>query len=105
MYSENAEFKVHPSFTKHPESVKAMVGEKVTFSVEAGGEGPLTYQWYYYSPKIGGWRLIGSNAVDNKTLTVIVIEDYANYKYRCVVTDANEWTSTSTEAKLTLVQT
>ena len=105
MYSKTVKYKILPRFTKNPESVKATVGQTVTFSAEAAGEGPLTYQWYYYSPAIGEWRLLGSASIDKKSIMVFVSEDKANYKYRCVVTDANNLTSTSTEATLTLVRT
>ena len=39
---------------KAPESVVATEGESVTFSVEASGQPPLAYQWYWNQTPIAG---------------------------------------------------
>jgi len=44
-----------------PDSIAACLGETVTFSVTASGDGPLTYQWYHGStPLSDGGRVAGA---------------------------------------------
>jgi hypothetical protein len=67
--------------------------------VTATGAG-LTYQWQYYT----GSNWVDSGLAGNKTATLSVGATTARngQKYRCLITDANGVTTTSSAATLTV---
>jgi len=46
-----------PLLVESPESVSALQGERVIFHVEASGQGPLTYQWFFEGAAIEGAQM------------------------------------------------
>ena len=73
--------------TKQPEDASNAIGENVTFSVEASGEG-LSYQWEWRNAT-SDWKAttVAGNKTD--TITVQVTAARNGLQYRCVVTDKN----------------
>ena len=73
--------------TKQPVDASNAIGENVTFSVEASGEG-LSYQWEWRN-STSDWKAttVAGNKTD--TITVQVIAARNGNEYRCVVTDKN----------------
>ena len=43
-----------PQIVRHPESQTVVVGQSVTFTVEAAGTEPLTYEWYRNGVRLSG---------------------------------------------------
>lgn len=88
------------SISSQPKSVRAAVGQTVSFSVWATGEPPLSYQWQ--RKKSGGsWKNIdGATApdftIDQATLAMDGV------KYRVIVTDGLGNRVTSSTATLTV---
>ena len=77
-------FKAATVIAQHPQSQQVAVGGTVTFSVTAGGEGPLSYQWRKNGSVLGnGGRISGATSA---TLQIddVVTTDFGNYT--CVVT-------------------
>ena len=80
----------------HPNDVYCNAGDTVTFEVEAsGGTKPYTYQWQYtYDDADEEWfdfyEEEWASGYFTDTLLVDIMEaDFdGNYRYRCVVTDA-----------------
>ena len=91
--------KVETVITAQPKSVTATAGSTAKFTVTATGAG-LTYQWQYYT----GSNWVDSSLTGNKTATLSVGATTARngQKYRCVITDANGVTTTSSTATLTV---
>ena len=69
------------------------------FSVTATGAG-LTYQWQYDSGK--GWTNSTASTAKAAALSVPVTAAKNGFKYRCIITDANGKTKTSSSATLTV---
>jgi hypothetical protein len=84
---------VAPTITTQPQSRTNLVGSTVSFSVEAAGTGPLSYQWLFGGLGIPG----GTN--DTLNLTAIQITDAGGYA--AVVANAFG-TVTSSVATLTV---
>jgi hypothetical protein len=62
-----ADFASPPVITKQPQTISAIVGSAVTFSIEATGTAPLTYQW-----KVNGFDIFGeTNSTYNITNATI----------------------------------
>ncbi len=74
-----------PVITKQPTSQVAAVGEKVTLSVVALGNG-LTYQWQYKNKAATDWTN-ASGKTANWQLTVANV--HFGFDFQCVITDAN----------------
>ena len=73
-----------PTFTEHPESVKALYGDTVKFEVTASGTN-LKYQWQYKpSSRNGTWTNTGSNS--NSLSVLATYND--KYSYRCLISDS-----------------
>ena len=85
--------------TKQPQSVSLELGQKVTFSVGAVGQG-LSYRWYYRRP-YGDWKEATAKGYDTSSLRVTAKKNNVGTKYRCIVTDSFGNTLTSEEAVLT----
>ena len=84
-----------PIITTQPEDQYAEVGETVTLTAAATGEGTLSYQWQY--SKDGGetWTTCTSSASKKKAFTFTMYAKYSGRYYRCLVTDANGQTTTA----------
>ncbi len=96
-YSNAAKLTVKTTITAQPADKSAPIGGTAKFTVKATGAG-LTYQWQYYT----GSKWTNSGFTGNKTasLSVPVTVARNGQKYRCVVTDANGATVTSSTAVL-----
>ena len=70
-----------------PSNATAVVGASAKFTVEAVGEGELSYQWYSRTSSSAQWTK--SNFSGNKTaeLTVATNLTRNGYQYACVITD------------------
>jgi hypothetical protein len=77
-----------PSITTQPASVSTTTGGSASFSVVAGGAGPLTYQWYF-----GGSPIEGATSA---TLTLTDVQSAQAGSY--TVTVSNAFGSVTSEA-------
>ncbi len=86
-----------PTITTQPHDITAKIGDTALFKVVATGN-DLTYQWQYYT----GSKWTNSGLTGNKTaaLKVAVTAARNGQQYRCVITDANGASVTSTAVKL-----
>ncbi len=98
--SDEVTLSVLPKITRQPADVHALPYRWFELSVEAIGEGPLTYQWDYYDPKQGHWAHFGGLGTGQMILKSLADPDHANWSYRCVVTDANGMKSKSNSVKV-----
>ena len=85
--------------TEQPQSVSLELGQKVTFSVGAVGQG-LSYRWYYRRP-YGEWKEVTAKGHDTASLKFTVKKKNVGTTYRCAVTDSSGNTLISEEAVLT----
>lgn len=88
-----------PAITKQPKPVSAAEGGSATFTVEASGTNPLSYQWWMeddgVSTKIG---------TDSPTLTLKNLDpDWDNISFWCVVSN-EQGKATSDKAQLTVLK-
>ena len=74
------------------------VGELATFTVEAQGDG-LKYQWQYSKDGIT-WKNSNSAGYNTPSMTVKITETRDGQQYRCIVTDSNNRSVTSSAAKI-----
>ena len=98
VFSHSAE---PPRITTHPHEVKdAVPGKLVTFSIEAAGTEPLSYQWEY-NPDTEGWseEWQPCSGSDTNTLTIPSVQKSNEGSYRCVVSNC-AGSRTSKAAKL-----
>ena len=70
--------------SKHPEDIKAKIGDIARFGIETEGEN-LTYQWQYQNPDSDLWIDIRSGKTDTLTFDVSAKDD--GCKFRCIVSD------------------
>ncbi len=96
-YSNAATLKVKTTITAQPNGVNAAIGETAKFTVAATGIG-LKYQWQYNSGD--GWKNSGASGATTATLSINAKTTYNGWKYRCIITDANGATATSSVATL-----
>ena len=94
---ESAEAGSSIVITKQPESVKAEVGETVTFTVEATGA--TGWQWQY-SKDQENWYNTGLSGSRTATISVPVIESRYGFYWRCVLTGTDGTTLASSGALL-----
>ena len=87
------------AITKQPVSVTVDVDKTATFTVTATGEG-LTYLWQYRANANSEWKTYSSTV--GASLSVAGKTYRNGYQYRCVITDAEKNTVTSTAATLTV---
>ena len=85
---------VAPAITSQPVSESVSGGSKVTFTVTAGGIGPLGYQWYYNGSAISG------ATTTNYTLAWVATTNMGNYM---VVVSNTGGSVTSSVASLTVL--
>lgn len=86
------------AITKQPVDAAAILGEKVTVSVEATGY-PLKYQWYY---RDAGGKDFNRSSIKESDYTVIMKEARIGREVYCVITDAYGNKITSDVATLNL---
>lgn len=82
-----------PFITRHPVSQSVLLGDSATFTVQATGRAPLSYQWMK-----NGVDIAGATAT-NYTVNNVQQGDLANYSARAF---NNEGTATSSNATLTI---
>ena len=70
--------------SRHPEDIKAKIGDIAKFEIEVEGEN-LTYQWQYQNPGSDLWLNINSGRTDTLTFDVSAKDD--GCKFRCKVSD------------------
>jgi len=91
---------------KHPKNVTGQHAEKVQFKVEAKGQnGPFTYQWLIQTPDneaplriTDGFTWAEGQYTDTLTVAVDSKKLTSDYKFSCIVTDANGKKTYSKEA-------
>ena len=83
--------------TSQPKDFTGVIGENAIFSVVAQGSG-LKYQWQ--SNSSGTWVNSSLPGATSTTLTVGITSARDGYKFRCVVTDSYNKTTTSNEVIL-----
>ena len=71
---------------EHPEDASAKVGDDVTFTVVAEGDG-LTYQWYFTKPGKTAQFASVMEGSDEATITVPMTADRDGQTYLCKVMD------------------
>ena len=71
------------SITQQPGEAAAVLGEKVSVSVEAAGDS-LKYQWYYRDT---GAKNFSRSSIKESTYTITMTEARASREVYCVVTD------------------
>jgi len=71
---------VPPSITNQPQTISKTVGQTATFTVSAGGTGPLAYQWHF-----NGTNLPGATA---STLSLSNVQTNQAGLYSATVTNA-----------------
>ncbi|MBQ6076238.1 MAG: hypothetical protein IJK86_08850 [Lachnospiraceae bacterium] len=91
---------ITPKITVQPKSISVTAGNTAKFSVTATGAG-LKYQWQYKYPN-GSWTNSGYASGKTATLQFSALAKYNGVQYRCVITDANGKTVTSSAVKLTV---
>ena len=78
--------------TRQPQVVQAAEGDEVYFFVEVdGGTEPYSYQWQYINDGRDYWDdFIVEGFSDTDTLFVVVeaVDFSENFRYRCIITDA-----------------
>ena len=77
--------KYAPTITTQPQDVEVKENETATFTVNAAGTKPLSYQWQQGTDKGSRWTNIDSATSDTYT-TGKTTMDMSGTQYRCVVT-------------------
>ena len=95
--SINSKFRI----TRQPVDVYASIGDTIYFDIAA--DGASGYQWYFSKDGGNSWNVSGMAGSTTNRLTVQVIANRINQRYRCVVTSNNGDTLTSDAA--TILQT
>jgi len=72
--------------TKQPFNVACTEGVKVTFSVQASGDG-LTYLWYWRKNETSDWGVCGFTGAQSSSMVVEAIAARNGYQYRCRIKD------------------
>lgn len=73
---------------RQPQSVTALVGDTVTFAVDASGTG-LTYQWQWRASSTAAWRNTSVAGNQTDTITMDATTTQNGYQYRCTIYDVN----------------
>ncbi len=88
-----------PVITQHPTNQSVPEGSTVTFSVEATGQAPLSYQWYKGGVGMtNGGRISGATGASLQIAGVITADQDS---YQCTVTNAHG-SASSNPASLTV---
>ena len=101
--SNAATLTVVPRITKQPASITKAVGDTATFTVEATGKAPLSYQWQSRKDANTAWSNSGQSGAKTKTLSVATLAGLNGWQFRCVVTDGNGKSWGSNPATLTVI--
>ena len=88
-----------PAITSQPSSVTVDEDATATFSVDATGDG-LSYQWQYQASDSSSWSNTSATGCTTNTMRVKATAGLNGRKFRCVVTDQNGNSVTSSEATL-----
>ena len=78
-----------PTIITHPQAVEDVVpGKVVTFSIEAAGTEPLSYQWQHRKGWEGAkWQLCDTKSSGSATLTISSVQKPNEGSYCCVVSN------------------
>jgi hypothetical protein len=87
------------AITAQPENYVGQVGDTVSFTVEAAGN-DLSYQWQFSSDAGATWKASGLPGNDTATLSTTFTEARMIYRFRCVVTDGNGNSVTSSIVRM-----
>lgn len=90
--------------TKHPTDQTVIVGETATFTLQAVGEGQLTYDWRYKSPTASAWSKMTTFNLNTATRTPTGTS-YDGYLIRCTVSDFHGNQVVSKTATMHVVET
>ena len=100
--SDAATLTVCPKITTQPQSKTVKVGDSVSLTVAVTGKATLKYQWQYKAPGATSWSNSSAASAKTATYTFDVKASHHGYQFRCVVTDGNSKTATSSAATLTV---
>ena len=84
----------------HPTKQTGLVGDYVTFTVEAESENDLSYQWLYKSTEDDAEFTEVEEDGTESSLTVEITAENIGYKYKCKITDDQGNYEISESAKL-----
>ena len=87
MYSKIVTLHVKPAVTAQPKDQTVKAGKKVSFTVEAAGNG-LTYQWYYRTPGSDSWKAVTAASGQTANYTLTAASRHNGYLYRCKVSNS-----------------
>lgn len=90
------------TITSQPENYAGSVGDVAEFTVGAVGE-DLKYQWYYSKNYGVSWGESSSTGSNTPTLTLTLSKANSGRMYRCVITDKNGQSITSSEVQLRIL--
>ncbi len=99
VYSSSATLTVSDTFAifAQPEDQYGVIGEKANFYLQAGGT-DVSYQWQESENGTSGWTNLDS--ATNPRLQLTVSASNVSMYYRCVITNGDGKTLTSTAARL-----
>jgi Immunoglobulin I-set domain. len=100
--SDAATLTIKPKITTMPKDTTVTAGSTAKFTVAASGIGTLTYQWQAYNPNTKKWVNSGAASAKTANLSIAASAGHNGFKFRCVVTDANGNSTTSSEATLNI---
>jgi|GEM_PF-4883557 len=87
--SNAATLTVVPKITAQPKDRTVTAGSTATFTVEATGKGPLTYQWQSRKNDASAWSNSAQSGAKTKVLSAKALAGLSGWQFRCVVTDGN----------------
>ncbi len=99
---KGAQTKSSSVITSNPASVTASEGQNAVFRITASGSG-LKYQWQSRISGANAWGNTSMTGYNTQTLTVKASKNLNGAQFRCVATDSNGATYTSTVATLNVV--
>ena len=89
--------------TSEPEDFKGTIGTTATFEVEATGDN-LEYQWQYANPIYFEWIDIDESSAKTALLEIQDIDNYADKRIRCLITDSTGKTYPSHTARIIVIE-
>jgi hypothetical protein len=93
-----------PKITTQPSNKSVTAGTTAKFTVAASGTGTITYQWQSRKNSSATWANSGQSGSKTATLSVATTAGLNGWQFRCIVTDGNGQTVTSSAATLTVTQ-
>ena len=88
--------------TSQPKDASVTVGSTAKFSVEAVGEGTLTYQWQLRNDTSSTWANCAYTGSNTKTLSVPASIQLDGIQFRCLIRDSSGKQATSNAATLSI---